>query len=83
MLMPTTTTNIMTTQDGKTSEMVSSSPTTTEGNNISEMQGCNSNSDTFLGAFVGLELALLITLIIGWTCTCVTMKRAQVNQSKR
>ena len=55
MLVPTTTTNIMTTPSmeiathskGKTSEMVSSSPTIREGNNMSEMQGCNNNSDTF------------------------------------
>ena len=91
MLMPTTTTSILTTpsqeiatyEKGKTSEMVSSSPTTTEHNNISGMQGCDCCCNPILGIFVGLLTAVVIILMIGWTGTCVIMKRAQVNQSKR
>ena len=77
-LMPTTTTCILTTPS-----MASPTPTTRENNNISGMQGCNCSCDPILGALVGLQIALVIILIIGWTCTCVIMKRTQVNQSKR
>ena len=93
MVMPTTTTSILTTtskeiatcKKGKTSdsEMVSPTPITTEHNNISGMQGCNCNYDITLGAFVDLLIAIVIILMIRWTCTCLIMKRVQVNHSKR
>ena len=88
MLVPTTITNIMTTQGKKPttykeSESPSSTPTSKDGIATSGMY--NYNCKAAFGSASGILGGLLIAAVVGWiiTCTCVIMKRIQVNQSKR